>query len=473
MVKQEFASKGSEDGLGLDYIFHPSSIAVVGASSIPFAGGNMLMQPLLSCGFKGNIYPVNPNETEVMGFKCYPNVKDIPGPVDYVIVCIPSRYTPKLIDDCVTKGVKVTSFFTAGFSETHEEEGIRLQTEIVDIARRGGMRLLGPNCMGIYNPSSAVSFNLMFPSQSGPLGLVCQSGANSAYTVSAAAARGIYLSKAVSYGNACDINETELLEYFAADPQTEIIAAYIEGIKDGPGFFKALKEATQSKPVIVLKGGYTEAGAATAASHTGSLACPSEVWDTLLRQAGAIQVYSIEELVDTTLPFLHMRPMNSRNVAILGTGGGASVISADHCSAAGFNLPPLTEEIKLRLEELATAAGNIYTNPVDTQALFNGPQAFADSIKILADWDAVDMLILRVSHNSLRLFPTEQVRIMIQCAEATNKPIAIVLDNVSSLQGWQAVFEEQRLCAEAGVPVFSSVKKAASAIDKFLRYQQR
>ncbi len=204
-------------------------------------------------GLKGHVYPVHPKESEVGGLKCYPSVKDIPGPVDYVFGVIPARFTPQFMEDCVVKVVKVVSFFTAGFSESGEAKGKKLEAEIVQIARRGGIRVIGPNCVGIYCPSAGLSFCADFSRKSGSLSLLCQSGGNTCYLVRAFTTRGVYINKAVSYGNACDINETDLLEYFTHDPETRIITAYIEGVKDGKRFLRVLREAAQAKPVIILK----------------------------------------------------------------------------------------------------------------------------------------------------------------------------------------------------------------------------
>ena len=248
--------------------------------------------------FEGRLYPVNPKVDEILGLKAYPNVRDIPGPVDHVICSIPAPLVPQLIEDCVAKGVKVVHMFTAGFSETGEEEGVRLEAKILQIAKRGGIRLIGPNCMGIYCPSSHISFDEAFPKESGVVGFFSQSGANASELAHMGALRGIHFSKVVSYGNALDLNEVELLEYFIQDPETEIIAAYIEGVKDGQRFVRLLREAAQVKPTIVLKGGRTQSGTGAVASHTGSLAGEDEVFDALCRQMGAIRVYSLEELAD-------------------------------------------------------------------------------------------------------------------------------------------------------------------------------
>ena len=461
----------------LDRVFHPASVAVVGASSDMFSAGRMvLLEPLVDFGFKGNIYPVNPKDTEVMGFKCYQSVKDIPGPVDNVMVSVPARFTPQIVQDCATKGVKAVSFFTAGFSEIDASEGKELEDEIVRIAQAGGVRLVGPNCMGIYCPSGGLTFDSSFPKQSGSVSFLCQSGGNTIYGVQAAAARGLYFNKAISYGNACDINETELLEYFAQDPETKVIAAYIEGVKDGPRFAQVLRKATEAKPVVVLKGGQSPAGAATAASHTASLAGSEEVWKSLFKQAGAIQVCSIDEMIDAILPFVYMSVPEGRNVGVIGAGGGASVIAADDCASCGLVLPPIPEELKQELKTFTTPAGNIFQNPIDTQSFMLGPEQFSKTILTVANWHEIDMMILHIGHDVVmtEFGMTKQfVETVVSIAKNIDKSTAIVLDYINSIKGWEAVFDEQQRCWEAGLPVFRSMTGAASAIDMFLQYHEK
>ena len=466
----------------LDYIFHPRSVAVVGVSNDLGSSGAIFMGPLLDLGFKGKVYPVHPKHSEAMGLKCYPSIKDIPGPVDYVIVCIPAKYTPQLIQDCAEKGVKVCTFFTAGFSETGSEEEKALENEIVEIARKAGIRLIGPNCMGIYCPSTGIHLCSGLPSESGRLGMLCQSGGNAIYSSRIAPMRGAFLSKVVSYGNACDINESDMLEYFAEDSETDVIAAYIEGAKDGQRFQNALKFASQAKPTIILKGGQTETGAATVASHTGALAGSTSVWETSIKQAGAIQVHDLDELIDTALPFLYMKPPKGRRVGIIGLGGGISVRAADSCESAGLSVPRLSKDIKEELTTLTPTAGYIYTNPVDTQALFVGVDAFKKTVHCLDEWDGIDMLILHYAYDILGTssamltiagFTTMTINAMAEAASVCKKPVAIVLHYATLPESYQAYCKDQRTFWEAGVPAFPSVERAAKAINAFIDYHER
>ena len=245
----------------LESLFSPASIALVGVSPNPSDMSYCwFFDPLLEFEFEGRIYPVNPKGGKICGLEFYPSIEAIPGPIDHVISCIPAPLTPQLMEHCVAKEVKLVTLFTAGFSETGEVDKMSLEDSLIQIARRGGVRVLGPNCMGIYCPRSRISFCSGFPKESGTAGFISQSGGNAFNFVDIGAARGLRFSKVISYGNACDLDETEFLQYLAHDPETEIIAIYIEGVKDGRRFITGLREAVAAKPVIVFKGGKTETG---------------------------------------------------------------------------------------------------------------------------------------------------------------------------------------------------------------------
>jgi acyl-CoA synthetase (NDP forming) len=284
----------------LEYIFHPRSVAIIGVPSDPASpSGGVLLDPFFELGFDGELYPVNLKGGEWRGLKMYPSLKEIPGPVDYAVVAIPASAAPKLMEECVEKRVKTVFFITAGFSEVGTEEGRRLENEITEIARSGGVRILGPNCFGIYCPKTKISSGLGLPKECGKVGFISQSGGSYFYTIREAASKGVRFSKAI--------------------PDTEIIAAYIEGVKDGQRFLKTLKAAVEVKPVIIYKGGYTEVGVNTAASHTGALAGEDAIWDAIFKQTGVIRVYSMDELIDVILLFLFMSPPKGRNVGVAGS----------------------------------------------------------------------------------------------------------------------------------------------------------
>ena len=332
----------------LGYIFHPRSIAVAGASTNPLRWfiNEFYIEPLLKMGYPGQVYAINPKGGEVMGLPVYRRLRDVPGTVDHVVSCIPAEQTLQLLEDCRHLGVKVVQLYSAGFAETGEQEGIELQRKLLEIARHSNIRLLGPNCMGIYCPTSRISFCVNYPQETGPIGLISQSGSNTTYVIRSAVVRGLRFSKAISYGNACDINECDLLDYLADDPETKVIAAYIEGTAEGQRLRKVLTRAASAKPVVIYKGGYTEGGTRAASSHTGALAGADAVWDGFLKQVGAIRVHTVEEMVDMLVALLRMKPPQGLNTCVVGNGSGASVLATDEFERAGFRLPSMPPEIR-------------------------------------------------------------------------------------------------------------------------------
>jgi len=225
----------------IDAAFHPQSVAVAGASENSFSMGYNFLYHLKTYGFKGKIYPVTPKFSEVLGYKAYSNLKDVPKPVDYVICCLPAIKVPDLLRECTEKNVKVVHLFTGRFSETGKADAAQLEVEISRLSRTLGIRLIGPNCMGIYHPGEGLAFGYDFPIESGKMALVFQSEGACSEFIYYAALRGIRFSKVISYGNAMDIDESDLLEYLADDEETQFIACYIEGIKDGKKFVRALR----------------------------------------------------------------------------------------------------------------------------------------------------------------------------------------------------------------------------------------
>ena len=478
----EMYNAESEDGCSfvnkqeLDFLFNPSSIALVGVSSNEASPINkMFLSPLLEFGFEGRLYPVNPKGGEVMGMKIHRSMKDIPGSVDYVVATVPSHSSLQLIQDCIEKEVKSITFYTAGFSETNEEPGLELEEKIKGIAHEGGIRIIGPNCMGIYCPKGGLSYWPEFPKENGNVAFLCQSGGNSVHLVWMGAPRGLRFSKVISFGNATDLDESDFIEYFTHDRDTEIIAAYIEGIKDRKRFVHALGEAAKEKPVIMLKAGCSESGTRAVASHTGSLAGSDAVWDALCKQLGVVRVYSMEELTDLIVTFALMPPLKGRNAAIVTVGGGVSVLAADECERYGLHVPPLEKEVRDKLCEFTPVVGNILRNPIDSQLVFWDPSQFANTIKIVSDWDKVDFLISPLIGG----VPSEAGPVMSydvigekisEWKTPTLKPMALVIETSTRPEVSKRAFSAQQKFTSAGFPVYPTVARAANAISKFIEY---
>jgi acyl-CoA synthetase (NDP forming) len=467
----------------LDGVFNPKSVAIAGISTSRAYDGiaETYLRALIESEFNGPIYPINPKGGEIRGVKIYPNVKDVPDSLDYVICCIPAASVPQLVKDCAAKGVKAVQFFTSGFSENGTEEGRRLEAEICDIARQGGIRLIGPNCMGVYCPKAGLSFAPDYPTESGPVAFICQSGGNAIYFTRYAAQRGVRFSKVVSFGNAADVNESELLEYLTADHETGIIAAYIEGLKDGRRFSKAVRRAAAVKPVIMMKGGCTEAGARAVASHTGALAGSARIWDGLLRQAGVIPVATLEELADILVTLLYLVVPHGRRLGAIDVGGGAAVVATDAYVSAGLDLPPLPQELRQKLRSfLSTDAGLSVNNPVDLAGQYYNTSAAYSVVKTLADYGGVDILVFHLPlgiNPPFPSFPKEfAIAILdnaIRVHNEIDKPMVVVIDQLTTVESWETAIACQQKCQQAGIPVYFSVSSAAKAIGRFLSYHEK
>ncbi len=469
----------SEKPHPLDEIFHPKSIAVVGASTTE-QGGRWL-GALLTFGYAGHLYPVNLRATEISGLKAYPTVRDIPGPVDYAIFNIPARLTPQIMEDCVAKGVKVVHIYTAGFSETGKQEAKKLEAQTAAIARDGGVRVIGPNCTGIYYPAGGLTFSPTFSKEPGNLSFVSQTGAGASRFVTLANDRGIHFSKVISYGNAIDLDSSDFLEYLAGDEETEIIACYTEGVKDGRRFLEAIKKCLMTKPVIILKAGLTEGGARAAASHTASLAGSASVWDAFFKQTGAIPVDTLEEIIDVILALLRMPCPKGRRVGLMGRGGGLGVIAADTCERAGLKVPPFLPETVRQLEEVVPEAGSGIRNPVE------GPQGmgeaaadfYARGLKIVDADPQIDFIVARLAVDvygrrqpGLKEQLVKTAEVIANTTKTLTKPVAVVLYAGEHLETIVAVLEAQQKLLKAGIPVYPTIEAAARTVSKLIGYHE-
>ena len=463
----------------LEDILHPRSIAVVGASASGRGGG--FVWPLQELGYKGKIYPVNPKYPEIMGLKAYGRVTDIPGPVDYVISSVPSTAALGLMQDCVKKGVKCVHFFTARFSETGRKDAADLEKEILRTAQEGGVRIIGPNCMGVYYPDERIAFNSGMPRESGPVGLASQSGGALMDIVGFSTQRGLRFSKAISYGNALDFNECDYLEYFTQDPSTKLILMYIEGLRDGRRFVDTLKKATAVKPVIILKGGRGNAGTRATASHTGSMAGSREMWQSMVDQTGVVTVLDFEEMADVAVAFHFLPPEIGRKVGVIGGSGGSSVLAADICEEAGLNVIPLPQDIRDDLREKGNATWDWISNPVDFSISMGERSNAFDIAELMGKHPAFDLLI-SFMHGPWRKgkepFDIEK-HMQHSVHNITKKPLAMVFGNRPRGKGKEAdemaslSAQVQQALVEAGLPTYPNITRAANAIDKMIAFYEK
>lgn len=461
----------------LEEILHPRSIAVVGASAK--TRGPSFVSPLKAHGFGGDIYPVNPKYKEILGLKAYGRVRDIPGPVDYVISAIPADGVLDLIADCVDKGVKCMHLFTARFSETGRENATELEQEILRQAQAGGMRLIGPNCLGLYYPEMGIAFHDHMPGESGPVGLVSQSGGGVREIVDTARPRGIRFSKAISYGNALDLNECDYLEYFTQDPDTEIILMYIEGLRDPRRFHRVLREAAAVKPVVILKGGRGSAGTRATASHTGSMAGTQELWDAMVRQAGAISAEDTQEIVDIAVNLCFSPPILGRRIAVAGGSGGGSVWAADLCEEAGLDVIDLPQEIRDELKRRGSTVWDWIGNPADFSITMGDRTGATDIMEMMAAHPDFDLLLVFMSAPWGGVSIEDHMK-QYHLREVAGKPMIVILQSTPSgppmkdIQQLPDIMTRMReYMMKEPWPVFPSIKRAANAAVKVIEYYER
>lgn len=352
-------------------------------------------------GFQGSIYPVNPTEDEILGLKAYKGIADIPETPDLVVIVVPPPSVNPVIRECVSKGVGAGIVITAGFAELGEH-GAQLQREMVDIARGGGMVLVGPNCNGIMNPREKLHIQFVeFLTPPGPLAIVAQSGNVLDSVVRQAMLRGTGCSLCIASGNEADLHSEDYLEFLGDDPQTRVILSYIEGFKDGRRFIEVAREVSRKKPIVMVKAGKTEAGAKAAMGHTASIAGSDAIFDAVCRESGVIRARNLDDLVHIGIALLQQPLPQGRRVGILTGGGGWGVLAADACTELGLEVVTLPEETIRELDTVMPAWWN-RGNPVDMVA-GRSREAVFKGIEILLSCSAVDGIMMLSIMPALRL----------------------------------------------------------------------
>jgi acyl-CoA synthetase (NDP forming) len=455
----------------LERVFFPRSIAVVGVSEDENKIASLWLKSLICRGFKGELYAVNPKGGEIFGSKIWPSLSAIPGSVDLVIVCTPRSTVLDLLRECADKRVGAVCFYTAGFAESGEPEWADVEEGMVQLARDGGFRIIGPNCFGVYNPKHGIPygpFNIMAPI--GSVGLVFQSGGNMGKVLEFGMTHGLGFGKGISLGNGADLGAADFLEYLALDPDTKVIGLYLEGPRDTRRMFEVMRATAEMKPVVVWKGGSSPAGFRAAASHTGALAASASVWSGALRQAGAIEVRSLDEMTDTLLLLDRFGRLRRNNLgAICGLtdgGGGESVLISDVCAAAGIEVLPLTEKTRRELVRLIGQVGSVLGNPVDMSQCQSVPEKVEWAMELVAGEPQIDVLLIYESAGVLLDFYPGEVtdavnEVILGFAQKKVKPVVLVLPHGPAETRRREI--EQRFVT-AGVPVFPSIERAASAI---------
>lgn len=456
----------------LERILNPKVVAVVGDKR---ASGYMWLNALKT--FTGTLYSVQLDERETdgiaeLGVPNFASLAEIPEPVDYVVCAVPRQVAPIIVRDCIAAGVGGVTLFTSGFAETGEAEGAELQAQIEALAREGDLALIGPNCMGLHNPRLGVRFHRDQPHDvSGSVGFISHSGTHGMHFSLVGATRGIYCSKLVSFGNGIILEAADYLDYFAADDETRVIGMYIEGARDGPRFVRALRAAAARKPVVVWKGGRTQAGSTAAQSHTASLATNQAIWDAIVRQAGALSVDRLDEMIDVIQALLRTRPGRGRRVALMAMTGGQSVALADAFAGAGWTVPRFSDETYAQLSEFFNVIGGSYQNPLDMAGtIMQDPQALDRLLDLMDEDPNIDAVAMEISATFMAARwekkPAEMDRLidsLQRFRERSAKPFVTAMH--PSYVEAAALTARDRLQA-AGLAVYPSFERAAVALAK-------
>lgn len=374
----------------LKYLLYPRSVAVIGASRKPGSIGQLLMEQLIHNGYTGVVYPVNPNAESVMSVKTYPSVLEIPGAVDLAIIAVPAAMVAKAADECGQKGVRAIIVISDGFRE-RGPEGAAREAELREIVLGHGMRLVGPNCMGVINTDPSINMNATFSRiypPEGNVSFLTQSGAMGLVILDYARNVNMGISTFISVGNRADISPNDMLLYWEQDPQTRVILLYMESFGNPRNFSRIARRVSARKPILVVKSGSTEAGSRAASSHTGAMATPDIVSDALFRQAGIIRINSVEELFDVAMLLANQPIPRGRRLAIVTNGGGPGIMAADACVRQGLSLAEFSEETLVALKSVIKRDISIH-NPLDVTA-GAGPVEFEGILKVLAKDPGVD-----------------------------------------------------------------------------------
>jgi acyl-CoA synthetase (NDP forming) len=464
------------------HIFDPKTVAVIGASNNPGSWGHGIMKHLLRPK-RRQIYPVNPNAAEVLGVKSYASVLDIPDAVELAVIVVASPRVPKVIRECVQKGIKTAVVVSGGFAESGGE-GVKLEADLVKVARQGGIRFIGPNTMGHADTSSQLStLAWTYETPPGPVALIAQSGNYGHRILHRGMMSGIGFSKFVCTGNEADLHLEDYFEYVAEDKDTKIIAAYIEGLREGRRFFELAKKITPHKPVIVIKAGATKASAAAALSHTATLAGSDEVYAAAFHQAGVLRVEDDDELCDVVTALLYQPLPHGKKIGILTIGGGLGVMSAEACEKEGLEIPRLTPATIEKLNAHLPPRWS-HANPVDMAgiSMAENPVTFPSLFAMMEDKD-IDAILLQapIGANTDRLatmYNSEEIKAYRRAEESAldklklrvkqdEKPVFMVKPAVE----FATDPEVASLFSREGIPVYPSPRRAARVLNQLAWYR--
>lgn len=446
----------------MKYIIEPKSVAIVGATDVRGKVGEAVTRNALTSGYHGRIYLINPNRDTIFGRKSYPSIKDIDEKIDLVEVIVPAERVIEVIDEAARKGAKGAIVVSAGFAEVGNKN---LQDELVKVGRENNVRIIGPNCFGIINTEINLDLTFTFTrALKGSISFISQSGAMCCGVLDYASQQEVGFSKFINLGNKCDVDEADILAYLMKDQQTNVIAMYIEEVKEGRKLIEVARLVTKKKPVVAIKSGVSEAGSRAAMSHTGSMAGSDEVIRGAFKQARIIRVDDVEELLDIVVAFSYQLVMKGRNVAIVSNAGGLGVMVADWCSKFGLNIPAFSKELK---EKLYTYLPRIAScnNPVDMTGSADYDY-YSKVLEVISNEESIDGIIcIYVSQGIVT--SDGPARAVVEISKKSKKPI------LAFWMGGVSIIEGLRILKEGKIPSYSSparVARVMSALSDYGRY---
>ncbi|MCX5637829.1 MAG: acetate--CoA ligase family protein, partial [Planctomycetota bacterium] len=451
--------------MSLESFFNPKSVAIVGASRQKGKVGYEILSNMIEAGFKGKIFPVNPNADAIEGLKCFPDLQSIGQIPDLVIIVVPANIVPAVMRQCADAGVQSVIVITAGFREVGKE-GRQLEEQVIQIAKQAGIRVIGPNCLGVIVPANKLNASFVGPPKAGlipgAIGYLSQSGALLAAILDMANANGIGFSKLVSIGNKADVDELDVIKALASDADTKVIAGYLENITDGNAFMNQAERISHDKPILLMKSGGTEAGAKAASSHTGSLAGGEVAYESAFERAGVIRCESIKQQFDYAQCFANQPLPAGPRVAVITNAGGAGIMAADAIERQGLTFAKLTDEAINKLAFRLPPAANLY-NPIDILG-----DALADRYEfalsaVLDDPNVDTVLVLLTPQAMTDATATAEAVVKI----AHQKPAKPIL---ACFLGASKVKEGVRILREGKIPQYDSPESAVAAIKVMADY---
>ncbi len=452
----------------LDPFFDPQTIAVIGSLKEKLFGGYVAIRSLIKAGFKGEIYPVNPSYREINGLKVYPSIKDVPQKIDLVLIITGARSVPGILRECVEKGVRAAIVVSDGFAE-RDDEGRKLQEEIIAIAKQGNLRIIGPNTAGIANPSKGLipnPYEMGYEKvKEGAIAICAQTGMVNPQAFPYGDL-GYGVSKICDFGNKCDVDECDMMEYLEEDPSTKAITLYLENIKDGKRFLKVSKRVASRKPVLILKSGRTEQGAHVSTSHTGSLAQDDRIFDAACKQSGVIRLDTFRELFELPKIFTHSSLPKGNRLGIITFTGGVGVLAIDEGAKYGLTVPLLSSKTRKRLDAIFPGLGNRIVDIGPPMAVVNNYMSFySEILKIVTTDPNIDSVFNVIWTGPSGEFMESYLKIY-RGLQGNQKPIA------SWIYGPRLdyTYEMARQLEELGFPVFSDIEMAIKALGLASQY---